>query len=119
MGNANFGIDCRNNIGKCKFEPIYNEIGEISFIGKYANIFGNEKYKDLACIKMIHKEIEQTFNKKLLTLDANDLTFKARKYSIDIERAENLDVLESMNEHKQKRIENANFWVSIKRLKKQ
>lgn len=69
-------------------------------MGKYANIFGNEKYKDLACIKMIHKEIEQTFNKKLLTLDANDLTFKARKYSIDIERAENLDVLESMNEHK-------------------
>lgn len=68
---------------------------------------------------MIHKEIEQTFNKKLLTLDANDLTFKARKYSIDIERAENLDVLESMNEHKQKRIKNANFWVSIKRLKKQ
>ena len=29
--NANFGIDWQNNIGNCKFEPIYDEIGEISF----------------------------------------------------------------------------------------
>ena len=32
MDNANFGIDCRNNIDNCKFEPIYDEIGKISFI---------------------------------------------------------------------------------------
>ena len=35
INNANFGIDCRNNIDNCKFEPIYNEIGEIGFIKKY------------------------------------------------------------------------------------
>ena len=29
MDNANFGIDCKDN---CKFEPIYDKIGKISFI---------------------------------------------------------------------------------------
>ena len=31
MNNANFGIDCRNNIDNCQFEAIYDEIGAISF----------------------------------------------------------------------------------------
>ena len=48
------------------------------------------------------EEIEPTFNEKLLAVDPNDVTFEVRKYSINIERAENLDVLESMNVKKKK-----------------
>ena len=55
MNNDNFGIDCRSNINNCKFEPIYDEIGEINFIKKYANIFENEKYKEFACIKTMRE----------------------------------------------------------------
>ena len=33
----------------------------------------------------MRKEIEQTFNKKILALDPNDPTFEARKYLINIE----------------------------------
>ena len=58
MNNTNFGIDCRNNINNCKFEPIYHEIGETNFIKKYTNIFGNDKYKSFACIETMHEEIE-------------------------------------------------------------
>ena len=68
---------------------------------KYVNI-SNEKYKVFAYIKTMCKEIEQTFNEKLLALDPNNLIFEARKYSINIERAENLEALESMNKHNQK-----------------
>ena len=115
MNNVNFGIDCRNNIDNCKFEAIYDETGEVSCIKKYVNIFGNEKYKDFACIKTIQEEMEQTINEKLLTLDPNEPTFGARKYWINIERAENLDVLESMNEHKKKKkIENI-FFLTLKK----
>ena len=32
MNNANFGIDSRNNIDNCKFELIYGQIDDISFI---------------------------------------------------------------------------------------
>ena len=34
MNNANFGFDCRNNANDTKFEPIIDEIGEITYIKK-------------------------------------------------------------------------------------
>ena len=101
--SANFNIDCQNNIDNCRFEPIYDQISEISFIKKYTNIFGNAEYKYFASIETMHQEIEQLFNENLLALDPNDLTFEARKYSINIERAENLDALVSVTKHEKKK----------------
>ena len=60
------------------------------------------------------EEIEPTFNEKLLAVDPNDVTFEVRKYSINIERAENLDVLESMNVKKKK----CNFFNNDKKNRK-
>ena len=41
LHNANFGIDCRNNIDNCVFELIYNEIGEIRYIKNMTLYFDN------------------------------------------------------------------------------
>ena len=38
MNNANFCYDCRNNVNNAKFEPIIDEIKEISYIKKYQNL---------------------------------------------------------------------------------
>ena len=38
MNNANFGFDCRSNTNNTKFEPIIDEIGEITYIKKYYNV---------------------------------------------------------------------------------
>ena len=35
LNNADFGYDCRNNLDNCTFEPINDEIGELSFIRRY------------------------------------------------------------------------------------
>ena len=40
--NSNFGIDCRNNIDNCILEPIYDDMGEISFIKKFTTIFNDD-----------------------------------------------------------------------------
>ena len=37
---------------------MYHEIGETSFIKKYTDIFGNDKYKSFSCIETMHEEIE-------------------------------------------------------------
>ena len=66
---------------------------------KNTNMLDNEKHKDFARIETMREEIEQTFSEKLLTLDPNDLTFKARKYWVNIERAENLDALQKNQKH--------------------
>ena len=102
INNATFRIDCRNNIYNSKFEPIQDKIGKISFITKYTNILDNEKYRSFVSIETVRKEIEQTFNKKLLTLDPSDPAFEERKYLINFERVENLDTLESINKCKKK-----------------
>ena len=35
MNNANFGLNFRNNANNVRFEPIIDEINEISYIKKY------------------------------------------------------------------------------------
>ena len=39
MNNANFGFDCRNNVKNTKFEPVIDEMNEISYIKRYYNLF--------------------------------------------------------------------------------
>ena len=43
LHNANFGIDCRNNIDNSSLEQIYDDIIEIAYIKKFDSIFDNEK----------------------------------------------------------------------------
>ena len=39
LNNANFGIDYRNNIDNCSFEPMYDKISEIAYIKRFVCIF--------------------------------------------------------------------------------
>ena len=39
MNDSNFGYDCRNSLDKCKFNPIFDELGEITYLNRYHNIF--------------------------------------------------------------------------------
>ena len=71
LNNTNFRYDCRNNLDNCKFEPIYDEIGEITYIRKYHNLFDN-KVSKFVNPSLIEKEIEKTYNKKLLQIKDDD-----------------------------------------------
>ena len=42
MNNANFGFDCRNNANNAKFEPLIDEINELTYIKKYHNLFDSK-----------------------------------------------------------------------------
>ena len=42
MNNENFGFDCRNKANITKFEPIIDEIGEITYIKKFYNLFDSQ-----------------------------------------------------------------------------
>ena len=39
MNSSSFEIDCRNNIDKCNFKAIYDEIEEISYLQRYASLY--------------------------------------------------------------------------------
>lgn len=53
--NANFDIDCRNNIDNCTLEPIYYEISEIADIKRFSSIFDMENYRDFYDVKIMRK----------------------------------------------------------------
>ena len=82
LNNANFGIDCRNNINDCYFELIYDEIAKISYIKKFEIIFDSGKYHDFCDIELMKEEVGDRYNGLILALDPSGPTYEARKYSL-------------------------------------
>ena len=68
MNNSNFGYDSRNNVGNCKFVPIFDEYEEITFANRYHNIFDQKVSKFVTPDWLKHKT-EEEFNDKLMKLD--------------------------------------------------
>ena len=55
MNNSNFGFDCRNNANNLRFEPLINEIEELTYIKRYHNLF-DEKIKDFVSSSILEKK---------------------------------------------------------------
>ena len=72
LNNSNFGNDCRNNIGNCLLELVYDGLEEISYIKKFANIFTDPKLKEFFSADIIREQIESEFNKKKNKYDETD-----------------------------------------------
>ena len=102
LSNANFGYDCRNNLDNCKFDSIYDEIGEITYIRKDHNLFDNEVLKFVNS-SLIEKQIEKTYNEKLLQIK-NDNSFK--NYKIEYLKTEKKTNEEALSQLKQKEKKN-------------
>ena len=66
MNNANFGFDCRNNANNLKFEPLINEIDELTYIKKYYNLF-DTKIENLSAVKFWKRALTKSLIKKLLS----------------------------------------------------
>ena len=64
MNNANFGYDCRNNANNTKFEPIIDEISEITYIKKYHNLF-DSKVSNFVKSDILEQQINQDFQQKI------------------------------------------------------
>ena len=60
MNNANFGFDCRNNANTLKFEPLIDEINELTYIKIYHNLFDN-KISSFVSREILEKNINQQF----------------------------------------------------------
>ena len=45
LNNSDFGIDCRNNIDNCTLQPLYDDIGEISYTKKFTTILNDDIFR--------------------------------------------------------------------------
>ena len=100
MNNANFGHDCRNNANNTKFEPIIDEINEITYIKKYYNLF-DTKVSNFVRSDILEEEINQNYNQKISKIKEDDPFKNARINEIENEK-KNIDALNSFKEKEKK-----------------
>ena len=101
MNNSNFGYDCRNNLDNCKFTPIFDELGEITYINRYHNIF-DEKVSDFVTTDLVKQNIEEKFNDKLMKLDKEDQFYNIKLETLKSECLSSLETAQKIDGKKKK-----------------
>ena len=93
MNNSNFGYDCRNNLDNCKFNPIFDELNEITKVSRYHSIF-QKNMADFVSPEIIKQFTEEKFNDNIAKLDQNDPFYQIKyeshknEYLSEIEAAQ-------------------------------
>ena len=72
MNSANFGFDCRNSVDNVKFEPIIDEINEITYIKRYYDLFDN-KLSNFVNSDVLEQQIEHNFQQQIANVIRLDL----------------------------------------------
>ena len=101
MNNSNFGFDCRDNFNNLKFEPLIDEIEELSFVKKYRNLF-DEKIKDFVSSSILEEKINQDFDQEMSLIKENDPFRNSRITELENQRDTNLDALELLKKKEKK-----------------
>ena len=65
LNSSNFGNDCRNNMGNCSLELIYDGPEELAYIKKFANIFQDPKLKEFFTEDVLKKQVQDEYEEKI------------------------------------------------------
>ena len=95
LNNANFGYDSRNNLDNCTFEPISDEMGEISYIRKYHSSVFNDEISQFVNPQLLKEEMTAKYNDKMAKLSADDPFYSVRAHAIENARAADEEALKS------------------------
>ena len=101
MNNSNFGYDCTNNIDNCHFVPIFDEIGESTYINRYYNIF-DLKLSEFVTGDLLKADVEKEFNNKLMRLNKDDKFYEIKLQTLKNERLNDLESAEKFKQETKK-----------------
>ena len=102
MNNANFGFDCRNDANNLKFDPLIDEINEITYIKKYHNLF-DPKIKKFVSSKILEDHIEKEYTDELFKIKDDDPFKDLRLTHLKNEKLKQLDGVECFKRQERKR----------------
>ena len=95
MNNVNFGFDCRNNANNTKFEPIIDEMNEISYIKRYYNLF-DKRVDKFVKSDILERQIQAGYEQSLAEIREDDPYKNARIRDIENTKKTNLDGLKCL-----------------------
>ena len=104
LNNSNFGNDCRNNIGNCKLELIFDGYEEIAYIKKYSNIFKDPKLKEFFSTDILREQVNREFEKKKEKYNETDPFHDFLIDDLEQKREEDLEAISGLENKKRKRI---------------
>ena len=94
----------QNNSDNCKFSPIFDELGEITYINRYHNIFDG-KVSDFVTTDLVKQIIEEKFHDKLMKLDKEDQFYNKKLETSPLESAEKIDGNKNKNKKRKNLID--------------
>ena len=102
FNNANFGYDCRNDLDTCTFEPINDEINELSFIRRYYKNLFDKGIEPFINARILQQEIDEKFNNERQKIKESDCFFAAKIRSLENRKNAENEVVERFRERKKK-----------------
>ena len=102
MNNANFGFDCRNDADSLKFQPLIDEINEITYIKKYHNLF-DPKIEKFVSSKILEDHIEKEYNDELFKIKDDDPFKNLRLTQLQNDKLKQLDGVACLKRQERKR----------------
>ena len=102
MNNANFGFDCRNNADNLKFDPLIDEINELTYIKRYHNLF-DPKVQKFISSKILEDHIEEEYNQNVANIKENDPFKNLRMTELQNQKLLDLDAVECLKRKERKR----------------
>ena len=95
LNNSNFGCDCRNNIGNCNIELLYNGVEEIKFVKKFTDIFSDYKMNEFFTEHALRQQIDQEIDEKTKEYKPDDEFYNEREANTEVLREEELEATDS------------------------
>ena len=116
LNNANFGYGCRNNLDNCTFEPINDEIGELSFIRRYYNNLFDKDIQPFVNSRILQQEIDEKFNNERQKIKQSDPFYSAKIRSLDNRRSAENEAPERFKEREKKVHKKSNLTPFVDRM---
>ena len=95
LNNTNFVFDCRTNANSFKFEPLINEIDELTYIKRFHNHF-DDKIKSFASSNILEQNIEQEFDQAIALIKHDDPFKNAHIRELENKKQMDLDSLDCL-----------------------
>ena len=89
MNNAVFGYDCRDKGNNVKFQPIIDEVNEITYIKKYYILLDNRVSKFVDS-DVLEQQINQQLKQNISTVKRDDPYKTARIKTFESQKMRNL-----------------------------
>ena len=103
LNNSNFGNDCRNDIGNCRLDLLFDGLDEISYIKKFTNILQDIHYRELFSVDLFKEQYIKEYKEKIEKLDKNDPFYFSVYESLGNKLEEDLEGIDQYSKKTKKR----------------